>query len=357
MENVYSQVKMFHFRERLDSLQRGEPVAPMHVRIKPINACNHNCFYCCYRSDDLYLGELLNEKDMIPQQKMQEIVEDMIDMGVKAVTFTGGGEPLIYPHFAASARRLLEGGVKVATLTNGSALSGEVAEVLAEGASWVRVSTDSVDGESIAESRDIKPEEFDKIIDNISSFSKIKNPDCELGVNFIITKLNAHKTYEFIKLMKESGADHVKVSECVVGTTASENNEYHAGYFDEVFSEIERANNDLTGDGFRVINKFHEMDDQYEKQYDFCPFVCGFLNVIAADQNVYTCQDKAYTKTGVLGSIKDRSLKEFWQSDEYRNAVLAVNPSKVCDHHCVQHGKNLALLDYLGTDRRHLEFV
>lgn len=357
MENVYSQVKMFHYRDRLDSLGRGEVSPPMHVRLKPINVCNHRCFYCCYRNDDLYLGELLNEKDMIPEIKMNEIVRDLIDMGVQAVTFTGGGEPLIYPHFAKTVRALLQGGVKVATLTNGSSLSGEVAEVLAEGASWVRVSTDSVDGESIAKSRDVKPEEFDKIIRNIGDFSKAKNADCELGVNFIITKLNFHKVFEFIKLMKDSGADHVKVSECVVGITAAENNAYHAPYFGEVLDEIERAASELSGQGFRVINKFHEMDDQYAKTYGTCPFVSGFLNVIAADQNVYTCQDKAYTKTGLLGSIKDRSLKDFWESEEYRRAVRAVNPSEVCDHHCVQHGKNQALLDYLGTDKRHLEFV
>ena len=357
MENIYSQVKMFHYPERLEALGRDTALPPMHVRLKPINTCNHHCFYCCYRNDNLYLGEMLNEKDMIPEAKMEEIVRDMIDVGVRAVTFTGGGEPLIYPYFAKTARALLEGGIKVAALTNGSPLAGEAAEVLAQGGSWVRVSADSVDGEAIAKSRGIAPEAFGKIIRNIENFSRVKNPDCELGINFIITPHNAHKVFDFIALMKSVGTDHVKVSECVMGTTAAENNAYHAVYFDMVLAEIERAASTLSDDGFRVINKFHQMDDQYEKPYTTCPFVSGFLNVIAADQNVYTCQDKAYTRTGFLGSIRDRSLKAFWESSAYRRAVQAVNPSKVCDHHCVQHGKNMALIDYLGTDRRHLAFV
>jgi MoaA/NifB/PqqE/SkfB family radical SAM enzyme len=357
MENVYSQAKMFHYPKRLEALGRGEVLPPMHVRLKPINACNHNCFYCCYRNDNLYLGELLKEKDMIPEAKMAEIVRDMIDMEVQAVTFTGGGEPLIYPYLAKTARTLLEGGIKVAVLTNGGALLGEVAAVLAEGGSWVRVSADSVDGESIAKSRGIAPEAFGKIIRNIENFSRVKNSDCELGVNFIITQYNAHKVFDFIALMKNVGADHVKVSECVMDTTAAENNAYHAAHFEAVKAEIERAASTLSDDGFRVINKFHPMDDQYEKPYTTCPFVSGFLNVIAADQNVYTCQDKAYTRTGLLGSIRDCSLRTFWESAAYHRAVRMVNPSKVCDHHCVQHGKNLALIDYLGTDRRHLEFV
>ena len=281
MDNVYSQVKMFHYPKRLEAMAQGVILPPMHVRLKPINACNHNCFYCCYRNDNLYLGELLNEKDMIPEAKMAEIVRDMIDMGVQAVTFTGGGEPLIYPYFAKTARALLEGGIKVAVLTNGSALSGEVAEVLAQGGSWVRVSADSVDGESIAKSREIAPEAFGKIIRNIENFSRTKHPDCELGINFIITHHNAHKVFDFIQLMKSVGADHVKISECVMDTTAAENNAYHFAYFDKVLAEIERAASTLSDDGFRVINKFHQIDDQYAKTYTTCPFVKGFLNVIS----------------------------------------------------------------------------
>lgn len=357
MENVYSQVKMFHFHDKLDSLQKTRISTPLHVRLKPINACNHKCFYCCYRSDNLYLGQLMKEKDMIPGDKMMEIVRDMAEMGVKAVTFTGGGEPLIYPHIAETARALLDHGIKVAVLTNGSALRGEVRDVLAKGASWVRISIDATNGPMLAESRKVPVTEFDRIIDNIREFSKAKRDDCELGINFIITKLNADSVYEFIRLMKESGANHVKVSECVVGTTAKENNDYHRGHFDKVLNEIIRADKDLSGNGFRVINKFHDFEDLYDKSYTWCPYICGFLNVIAADLNVYTCQDKAYTQTGLIGSLKNQRLKDVWLSKEYKQKALDINPSQICDHHCVQHNKNLALLDYLTTDEKHLEFV
>ncbi|WP_027186542.1 radical SAM protein [Desulfovibrio inopinatus] len=357
MENIYSQAKIFHFKDRLDALSQKKAVAPIHIRLKPINACNHRCFYCCYRNEDLFLSELMKEKDMIPEQKMAEIAQDMIDCGVKAVTFTGGGEPLIYPHFVQTARTLLNGGVKVATLTNGSALCGSVAQVLAEGASWVRVSMDSTDGESIQQSRGTGPEEFDRIIANIEAFSQKKHRDCELGVNFIVTKLNAHKVYDFIKLLREVGADHVKVSECVVGTDDKQNNAYHKEHFAKTLAEVKRAQSELSQDGFRVINKFHELEIEYQKPYGWCPFICGFLNVIAADLRVYTCQDKAYSTEGILGSLKDQSLKEFWHSDAFQKAALGISPLRDCHHHCVQHGKNMALIDYLSTDTRHLEFV
>lgn len=356
MENVYSQVKMFHFHDKLNALGRGEISGPIHVRIKPINACNHRCFYCCYRSEDLFLGELLDEKDMIPEAKMREIVSDLKDTGVRAVTFTGGGEPLLYPFFVATAKSLLASGIKVAVLTNGSRLSEERAEVLARGASWVRISIDATDGPSLAETRQVPEDEFGRIMKNIESFSRRKTGDCELGINLIVTRQNAERILDFMSRMKDAGANHVKVSECVVSTVGKENNDYHQPHFASVKAQIKRAEETLNDAGFRVIDKFHDFDDKYAKRYRTCPFI-HFLNVIGADQKVYTCQDKAYTEDGILGDLKHQSLKDLWKSDDYRRKLLGVDPSGICRHHCVSHGKNLTLIDYLSTDRRHLEFV
>ncbi len=356
MENVYSQSKMFHFNDKLNKLAAGQVTPPVHVRIKPINACNHRCFYCCYRNDDLYLGQLMNEKDIIPRDKMKEIVRDLAASGVKAVTFTGGGEPLIYPHISETVEGLYNNNIKVAALTNGGMLKNEVAEVFSKAASWVRISIDSTDGKTLEKSRGVNRAEFDKIINNIKSFSAMKNSDCELGINFIITQYNASDVFDFIALMKDSGADHVKISECIVSTNGRDNKEYHHGHFNEVLAAIEKSETELADSSFKVINKFHDFDDKFEKQYNTCPFI-HFLNVIAADLHVYTCQDKAYTDSGSLGSIQDMSLSDLWASENYRKNLKKLNPSKDCEHHCVAHGKNLSLHDYLTTDFRHLEFV
>jgi len=356
MENVYSQVKMFHFGKKLRDLQNGTISPPIHIRLKPINACNHRCFYCCYRNPDLLLNQRFNEKDMIPHGKMLEIIEDIAIGGVKAVTFTGGGEPLIYPYIIEAVETLVNNDVKIAVLTNGSHLKGDIARSLAERASWVRISIDASDREAYAKSRGVGTDEFDKILCNIENFARQKHPGCELGINFIVTQHNVEKVFAFIKLMKERGADHVKVSECVVSISGRRNNQYHAAYFDTVKAQINRAQKELGIDGFGIIDKFHNFEEEYQKHYSRCPFI-NFINVIAADLKVYSCQDKAYTESGILGSIEKRSLKELWNSDEYAARLTSLNPSRHCGHHCVQHWKNLMLLDYLDSDKRHLEFV
>ena len=56
---LYSRMKVFHFKEKLDSLPRasGTILPPINVRIKPTNVCNHNCWYCAYRVQNLQLGQ------------------------------------------------------------------------------------------------------------------------------------------------------------------------------------------------------------------------------------------------------------------------------------------------------------
>ncbi|HLG37821.1 MAG TPA: hypothetical protein VI338_06770, partial [Nitrososphaera sp.] len=67
--------------------------------------------------------------------------------------------------------------------------------------------------------------------------------------------------------------------------------------------------------------------------------------------------DKAYTESGRMGSIADRTFKEFWFSEENQQFLKAFDPSVRCGHHCVSHSKNLAIHEYLSLDQEHSYFV
>ncbi|MBQ8693524.1 MAG: radical SAM protein, partial [Synergistaceae bacterium] len=91
----YSNLKIFAHAEALKSIGDGKRIAPVYIRLKPTNYCNHNCYYCSYADSELGLRDAVKKQDQIPREKMLEIIDDMADMGVKAVTFSGGGEPLV----------------------------------------------------------------------------------------------------------------------------------------------------------------------------------------------------------------------------------------------------------------------
>ncbi|CCO23458.1 radical SAM protein [Maridesulfovibrio hydrothermalis] len=353
---LYTSLKVFHYQEKLDSLPRtsGEVKAPVHIRIKPTNICNHSCSYCAYRDDNLQLGQDMVIKDKIPADKMAEIVEDCIEMDVKAVTFSGGGEPFCYPYLAETARALADGGISIASLTNGGLLKGEVAKVFARQGTWIRVSMDGWDGPSYSKFRNVPEDEFAKVMLNIENFQKLDG-DCFLGVSYIVNRDNAGHVFEMGRKLKDAGVNSVKFSACVVSNEGRENNAYHAPVFDKIKEQTLRAQEELADDGFEVFDSYHRLDEKFDKNYDWCPYQ-QILPIIGADQRVYSCQDKAYNlDCGVLGSIKDQRFKTFWFDGVEK--FFKINPSCDCNHHCVSNGKNMLIHEYLGADPDHLAFV
>jgi len=349
-------MKIFHFKDKLDSLPKEseKTLPPVHIRIKPTNICNHNCSYCAYRVDNLQLGKDMVSRDQIPQEKMQEILDDLIDIGVKAVTFSGGGEPFCYPYLLESVRKLSAKGIKFAAITNGSRLEGELAEIFAQKGTWLRVSIDGWDNESYAAYRGVNINEFERVMRNMANFKKLGGP-CFLGVSLVVDKKNAGHIYEFITELKAIGADSVKVSPCIVSNSGQENDVYHQEIFNTVLSQINRASQDLADSSFEVFNAYHKLGEEFDKKYTWCAYL-QILPVIGADLNIYPCQDKAYNlDQGLIGSIKDKRFKDFWFFD--KSKFFKINPSLHCNHRCVADAKNKLVLDYLNADREHLGFV
>lgn len=351
---VYSDTKVLRYPDRLAALVAGRNAPPVHVRIKPTNVCNHSCYFCAYRSDSVSLGEDMDPRDKIPQDKMAEIVEDLIAMEVRAVTFSGGGEPLLYPNIAETVTRLAEGGIKVGTLTNASQLRGKVARAFSAHAVWVRVSIDGWDGPSYARYRNIGEDSFAKVMHNLDGFAAIGGP-CTLGASIIVDQANAGHILELAKTLKDHGVRHAKISPCIVSNDGRENDAYHTRFSATVRGQIESARG-LEDEHFAIVDHYHHEPENFDKTHTWCP-VLNVLTVIGADCRVYTCQDKAYTKDGALGSIAGQRFRDFWFSDVAAARRGAINPARDCPHHCVAEAKNALLLDYLAADPAHAAFV
>ncbi len=188
----------------------------------------------------------------------------------------------------------------------------------------------------------------------MKNFKKL-NGKCYLGVCIIVDKKNAPHVHELIKKLKDSGANNVKVAPCIVSNSGAENNEYHKPVFQLVKDQVARAVRELQEEEFEISDGYHGQLETFKKEYTWCPYL-QILPVIGADGNIYPCQDKAYNlEEGLIGSIKNQRFKEFWLSD--KNKFFKINPSKVCNHHCVAHEKNKMILEYLNVAKEHVGFV
>lgn len=351
----YSNLKIFAHIDKLNHVvEEGKREAPIYIRIKPTNYCNHNCYYCSYADSALGLRDSVNRQDQIPWDKMQEIICDIKEMGVKAVTFSGGGEPLVYPHIVETMKEILDAGIDLSIITNGQLLKGERAKVLAK-AKWVRISFDSARADTYAKTRQLSLEAFDEVCENIKNFSQIKKNNCELGVNFVINHENADQVYEMAALVKGLGVNHIKYTARITKDLF----EYHEPFKKEAVEQIHRAQEDFEGDGFKVINKYEGDFDSamvFHRCYKKC-YINNIFTVIAADSKVYFCHDKAYVSEGVVGDLKEQSFKELWYSKEVEERYKQFDPMKECNHHCVYDDRNELLNTFYSLDRNHINFI
>lgn len=106
-------------------------VPPYHVQLYPTNKCNRNCSFCsCGKRDkslELGFGDITFQ------------IQKLAQYGTRAVTISGGGEPLLHPHINEIIRGMWNLGLEVGLTTNGdylNVLDGRSLEIL----TWVRIS-------------------------------------------------------------------------------------------------------------------------------------------------------------------------------------------------------------------------
>lgn len=357
MANPYSAVKVFYHREALDVLSTGQTQAPIYVRLKPTNFCNHHCAYCTYGSGNT-LQKTRNRdavvaSDMIPWTKLCEIIDDMGSMGVKAITFSGGGEPLTYPHIIEAVQKVKEYGIDLSLISNGQLLKDDVAQEFYS-AKWVRISFDSPNEAEYMELRDVSAHAFQQVCDNIRAFAKNKDANCVLGINFVISKANAHRVYEAASFLRKLGANNVKFAAMVDNQP-----HYHDGIKDDVIRQIHQAKNDLETDSFQIINNYENdwMDKNFQTQpFETC-YICRLVTVIAADQKVYLCHTRAYDSHAEVGDLHEKNFKDVWFSDNTMERLRSLNPKQACRNFCVYQERNQLIQAYFDVDLRHVNFV
>jgi len=349
----YSILKIFHHQDTLNKIENGERCNPLYIRIKPTNVCNHNCYYCHYKNSYLTLGEY-DPNDFIPHDKMMEIIGDMEKMQVKAVTFSGGGEPLLYPYIEETMEKVLEAGIDLSIITNGSMLVGRRAQILSK-AKWVRISIDSIVPENYAKIRGISENAMKILLENIKDFAKIKSDSCELGINFVIGKENYKEIENVAATMKELGVNHVKFAPLF----NNETEEYHKDIKDEIIDTLNNIASRLNGPKFKIIDLYTSDFDNYEvfkRTYSRCPIkecVC----VIGADSKVYFCHDKAYLSDGCVCDLSNQSFLEGWNSEAVTRKFREFDAKKICRQHCVYDSRNILINSYLDMDMNHINFI
>lgn len=352
INNVYSDLKILVHTEKVKDILDGRRTAPIYVRIKPTNVCNQKCWYCVYADDAVIENREVNRRESIPWEKLQEIIQDLSDIGTKAITFSGGGEPLCYPNIIDALHLVQDNGLDYAMISNGQALEEEARKALAN-ANWLRISLDSANEETYERIRGVKT--YRKVLTNIERFADEKSKDCTLGVNCVVTKDNYTMIYELCRILSEIGVNNVKFSPLMVKGKMPE---YHYQIESHVKEQIIRAKEDVESQTFKVIDKYSN-DESLKDDFIKCPhcYISEVFTVIGADCRVYFCHQRAYTESGMIGDISNRSFRDVWFSEEITQKLRKLNPQEDCNFRCAFEERNRLLESLVNIDKRHVNFI
>ena len=121
-------IKLVKNYDLLHSMMTKKKIIPIHVQFIPTNRCNLKCLFCSCSEDD--------RKTEMSLDDAKRIIEILHKLGTKSVTITGGGEPLLYPHFQELLAVFHDAGIQIGMVTNGLLLDRFSYEYV----TWCRIS-------------------------------------------------------------------------------------------------------------------------------------------------------------------------------------------------------------------------
>ena len=351
---IYSALKAAWHTKDIETLRQGKPIIPHHVYLVVSDLCNQDCHFCTYRSsngwgseqfgEDTGKGFTMNPNRMIPKDKCFELIDDFAELGVKAVQFTGGGEPSVHPHIEEVVRYALDSGLQVGMVTNATRL---LSSRTIERMSWIRVSLDAGNRRTYEATR--KSKLWDKVLLNLQVMANTSGPT--VGANFVTTRENYKEVVQFCIVAKSMGCRYVKIA----ANLTKEGLAYYDGILDEIMGLMAEATS-IADDAFHIANVFERRLQDLRigrPTYSFCGQQ-RFASHIGGDLRVYRCCNTAYTGHGRIGDLRNQRYRD-WFKNESPEAFDFFD-ARTCTH-CQFHEKNEVISYLMQSDPKHVEFI
>lgn len=338
INNFNSNEKILRYLDKLDYFFNGHKTLIV-TEFDLTNRCNNNCPGCCGVREN---GAQLS------REQIDLIVRSLRDIGNQGVILSGGGEPLISPHFSYAVKGLRKNGMKLGLNSNGLALTEELAELIADNCTYFRISLDAASPELYKKTHGMSPAAFQKTVDNIRMFAQVKKArgsQTSYGVGFLTSRDTAGEMEAFVRLARDCGVDFAQFRP-------------FTGDLYDVTETYQRLKETYETPDFGVrasLQKYKEMKTGGKREYDRCRGMF-FSTVITADAKVFACLHYRQREEYYLGTItEDTSLSDIFRSPRMRQVYESIDCSK-CPSMCRNDAFNRTL-DTLSLDVTHREFL
>lgn len=298
---------LFHYGKMLEDISKGkEDFHPVAIEIHPTAVCNHRCIHCSYK-------ERNENRASLSPQVMDQLIDSVIAMNIRAVYFSGGGEPTLYPGLMQYIEKLHEHDVECSIITNASCFEDMGFIPVADKLNYIAISVPAVDSETF---RTITgTDNMEKVLSlpsKIKSFHKEKSPI--LGSRVVLTNKNYQSVKDFLKVIKESEFDYAlfKIVRDYEDNGQGLKPEEEA-YLKEIIQESTEIDENFTNlpsiFNYRKTPEF--LNKCWINQF-------GMLANVSTDGRVYPNIVEIDKEEFCIGNLYDTKLEDMWNSKQHK---------------------------------------
>ena len=316
----FNSLKVLCWRDRFESIIKGEIPTPVSVVVDVTNGCNLRCSFCTNTEFDPLKQKTVPEADLL------WLADALARMNVKSVHFSGSGEGLMHPAAGRFLRRLKENWIDVGLVTNGVYLHNFIDDVLWS-CQWVGVSVDAANADTYASLKNTEPMNFFRAINNMQRLIRSKGEKGpRVAFKFLFNPGNYEEIYEAALLAKSIKVDEMQIRPCYLKGVV-----WYPNVVREILEEGRRAV-ELSNDRFQVSFVTHRCNSEFIKRHmEKCEITPLAGLTFAADGNVYLCSDLRGTEQGRLCAW--REIESTYGSDVHKEKLKNLDVSQ-CPAQC-----------------------
>ncbi len=285
---------------------------PVAVEFHLTATCNYNCYHCSY-------GLRNKKRIFLPESVIELLIENLINMKIKCVYFSGGGEPTTLKNWSKYMNRLLNSNIDISLITNAALIKDEHLSLIRR-INYIAISIYSTH------------EDIYKKITGGNNFAtyfslpkKIKAEPhrCIVGARCVINKFNYQDILNLYLRAIEVGYDYIIFIPAI---------DYEKRGVVLTKDQIEFLKNMVETNVDKIDNKNTNLFNLYKKNFSYykvdksykmgCQAVLLRTNTfINYDGGVWLCQPLIGQEEYCIGNLYNNSFSEIWNSDRHLQVI------------------------------------
>jgi radical SAM protein with 4Fe4S-binding SPASM domain len=291
---------------------------PVSVEFHWTSNCNYDCVHCSY-------GSRRKTKDFLDVNTIESLVDDLIDIGCKAVYLSGGGEPTIVKGWDQFSNKLIDHGIEVALITNGVAIKEKHLSAVRR-MNYIAVSVYSTIRERY---KKITESNFFEGQFSLPLSLKAESTKTIVGARCVLNDINFDEVYLIYKEAIRSGFDYIIFIPAVdyEGRGVVLGNDDVDVVRNIILDKMELFDLDRTNIR-SLINRGVEHYEKNDYRLSLPSPVSGCRAIqirsgafVNYDGGVYLCQPDIGNKELEIGNLREQTFKEMWNSKRHQEVI------------------------------------